>query len=154
MDATERTPPAPPNHRRSLIFASVAVTLLLLIGSLAWTARTLQANKLNRWLPERSGSATVLEKTRRGEDWLLRIRLDVPAASPTEAAYIPENVEAREALVAAQTFDTSAHVDKAQWDAAEPGMPVRAMYHINAGRSKVFVPTLYLDAMDSGATPE
>ncbi len=154
MDDTERTPPAPSSHRRFLILTSAAISLVVLAGSLVWTARTLQANRLNRWLPERSGGAVVLEKTKRGDDCLLQIRLNVPAASPTEASFIPEGVNGRDAMLAARTFDTAAHVDQAQWDAAEPGMRVRAVYHINAGRSKVFVPTLYLDAMDSGAAPE
>lgn len=150
MDAFERTAPAPPTLRRPLIIAALVVTLIVIVGSLVWTARTLQANRMNRWLPERSGSAVVQGKSQRGTDYLLEIRLDVPAAAPVEAALIPNSVDGRETMVAARTFDATVHVDRVQWDAARPGMRVRALYHINAQRSAVFVPTVYLDAMDAG----
>ena len=150
MDASERTPPAPPALRRPLIVAAAVITLIVIAGSLVWTARTLQSNRLNRWLPERSGSAVVQGKSQRGTDYLLEIRLDVPAAAPVEAALIPDSVDGRETMVAARSFDATVHVDRAQWDAARPGMRVRALYHINAQRSDVFVPTVYLDAMETG----
>jgi len=114
----------------------------------------LQSNRLNRWLPERSGSAVVLDKTQRGADLFLRIRLAVPAASPAEATLLPDGAAGRETMLAARTFDATAHVDRAQWDAAQPGMRVRALYHINVRRSAVFVPTVYLDSMETGAGPE
>lgn len=154
MDFSERTAPAPPQHRRPLVIASTIVTVIVLIGAAIWTERTLQSHRLNRWLPERAGDATVLDKSERGADLLLEIRLEVPAASPAEATLIPEDVEGRETLIGVRSFDTTVHVDRAQWDAAQPGTRLRAMYHINAQRSEVFVPTVYLDAMGAGAAPQ
>lgn len=151
MDASERTPPSPPPLRRPLIIGATLLTLIVIAGSLVWTARTLQSNRLNRWLPERSGSAVVQGKSQRGADYLLKIRLEVPAAAPAEAALIPEDVDRRDTMLAARSLDATVHVDRAQWDAAQPGMRVRALYHINVQRSAVFVPTVYLDAMDAGA---
>ncbi len=154
MDFSERTPQAPKQHHRPLVITSTIATIVVLVGAVVWTAQTLQSHKLNRWLPERAGNATVLSKGERGADLMLEIRLDVPPASPAEAALIPEDTEGRDAMVGAHTFETSVHVDRAQWDAAQPGTRLRAMYHINAQRSEVFVPTVYLDAMDAGATPQ
>jgi hypothetical protein len=149
MDATERRLPAPPAYRRPLVLVSAAVTIVILGALLVWMTRSLQSSKLDRWQPERTGNAEVLEKTRRGEDFILQIRLEVPAASPADAALIPADADGRNAMLPARTIDAAVHVDREQWDAAEPGMRVRALYHINVRRSDVFVPTVYLDAMEA-----
>ena len=135
------------------LIAVIAVAFV--VGALAWAARALSSSRLDRWHPGRSGDVVVLEKLAPGaygaKQYSLRVRLEVPAASPADAALIPANTDERAALIGPRTFEIEVPVDRAKWDAVAPGARLRAFYHLNVGRTEAFIANLYLDAL---AAPE
>ena len=106
--------------------------------------------RLEQWHPARSGDLVVLGKIPRGagdREFRLRARLEVPAAPPSEAAMLPMNAADREALIGAREFEVEVAVERDQWEATRPGDRLRGLYHINLGRTRVFVTSVYLDTM-------
>lgn len=151
MDASGETGRLPPPKRHLWKWLVAPAAIVLATSVLAWAAWSASVSRLDRWYPGRSGDVLVLEKTKRGapgaEEFSLRVRLDVPPASPADAARIPANVEGREALIGPRTFALEVPVERAKWDAVEPGVRLRAMYQLNVRRTEAFVRTLYLDAL-------
>ncbi len=130
-----------------------ALAVAVFVGALAWTARALSNSRLDRWHPGRSGDVVVLEKipprATGAKEGALRVRLEIPAASPADAALIPVETKARADLVGPRTFEMEVPVDRAKWESIAPGARLRAFYHLNVGRTQAFIATLYLDALST-----
>ncbi len=138
--------------RRKLAAIGIAIALLLSVAIfLIWAGQSLTASRVDRWLPERAGDAVVLAKVKPGGTPVLLIRVEVPEASPAEAALLPASLDGRDAMLGARVFEKPVLVSAEQWDTIEPGAPVRAMFQINVRRSDIFVAALYLDALAPGA---
>jgi hypothetical protein len=156
MSASNESGLATAPERRLWKWLLAAFLLAALAGALAWAARSLTASRLDRWHPGRSGDVVVLEKLMSGspgaEEYALRVRLEVPAASPADADLVPPTVEGRVELLGPRTFEMEVPVDREKWDAVAPGARLRAVYHLNVRRSDAFVASLYLDTF--GATQE
>ncbi len=143
-----------PPARRRLLFIYVA---LIVLAGASIVVHFLSTNRINRWLPERPGTAVVVEKlpaTDESPRYRLRIRVEVPAATPDEAALLPDEYPDRATALGPQELDDIVETPEADWASVEPGTRLRASYQLNIPRSKVVVRALYLDHLDKAVDPE
>ncbi len=144
--------PAVRTKRKKIVAITAAVAALLAVAVfLVWAARSLTASRVDRWLPARAGDAVVLEKAKLEEGPTLLVRVEVPAASPSEAALLPMDLAGREAMLTAKTFEKWVPVGADKWDTIERDARMRAMFQVNVRRSDIFVTGLYLDALTTDA---
>lgn len=138
-------------RKRTAILMAIAMLLGVAIF-LVWAGKSLTASRVDRWLPARAGDAVVLAKVKEDGAPMLMVRVEVPEASPEEAALLPADLAGREAMLPARAFEKSVPVTAEQWDTIEVGADVRAMYQINVRRADIFVAALYRDAMTPGTS--
>ncbi len=139
--------------RRRLLYIYVVVVVL---AGASIVVHFLTKNQLNRWLPERPGEAVVVEKLAPEGDgpaaYRLRVRVAVPAASPQEAGYLPEDFPERDEALRARELEDDVVTPEADWQSVETGTRLRASYQLNIPRTKIMIRALYLDHL--GSAPE
>lgn len=117
-----------------------------------WTAllafHFLSGSRMNRWLPERMGDGEIIEQYIEDEGgarprYLVHVEVDVPAAAPTEAAYVREDAEDRGRLIGALQLGDDVDTDIVSWESVSPGTAVRVSYQINMQRSRIAIRSLF-----------
>ena len=140
--------------RRRLLYIYLAVAILAAASLLF---HYLTTHRMSRWLPERSGTAVVVEKLAEGSGsetrYSLRVRVLVPAASPAEAALVPEDFPDRDEIVGPRQLEDTVATPFEDWSSVDAGTRLRASYQINIPRSGVTIHSLYLDSLDDSRDP-
>jgi len=134
-------------RRKAVAIVLAVVGLFSVAVFLVWAGKSLTASRVDRWLPARPGSAVILNKASADSGPALVVRVEVPEASPAEAALLPSELDGRAAMLPARSFEATVPVTVEQWETIEPGARVRAIYQINVRRSEIFVSALYLDTL-------